>query len=321
MPVSVIIPVYNAENYLRQAVESALSQPETGEVLLIEDASPDNSLDLCQQLVAEYRSVKLLRHQNGRNEGASASRNLGIKTASCEYIAFLDADDFYLPGRFATAVEKFKQHPEIDGVYEAIGTYFQDEDSREKWNSVGRGDRLLTTISENIEPELLFATMVLKKEVGWFHCNGLVVKKNIFDRTGYFDRHLEFSEDVVMWFKMAAVGRLLPGRLDAPVAMRRVHSYNHITRFHKKLVYYSGLPRWKTLFAWGYNNGLESEKLALLFIEYVNSIKNSKSVNRMNFVKRQAFIFFNTTSLIVKFPKILQLEGAGKILSSLYLRG
>ncbi len=101
MQVSIIIPVYNAAAYVREAVESALIQPETGEILLIEDNSPDDSLRICQELAAKYDKVKLLRHPNGENRGPGASRNLGMRNARSPILAFLDADDYYLPGRFS----------------------------------------------------------------------------------------------------------------------------------------------------------------------------------------------------------------------------
>ncbi len=65
---SVIIPVYNAAAYVRHAVESALAQPETAEVILIEDGSPDNALEICENLASEFEKVKLLRHQTVRIE-------------------------------------------------------------------------------------------------------------------------------------------------------------------------------------------------------------------------------------------------------------
>ncbi len=307
MQISIVIPVYKAEKYIRQAVESALSQPEVGEIILIEDASPDNSLKVCQELANEYSLVKLFCHNDKKNHGASASRNLGIQKANFDYIAFLDADDFYLPGRFKVAIEKFNKYPEIDGVYEAVGTYFQDEESQEKWASIGRNTRKLTTVNEIIEPDLLFETLVKKEEVGWFHADGLVVRKAIFGRTGYFDEHLEFSEDIVMWFKMAAVGKLLPGSLEVPVAMRRVHSHNHVTTFHKKLVYYSGLPRWETLFIWGYNSKLESRKLALLFNRYADSITNKTVPIKTNILHIELYKIYKIITiitLVMKYPRI-----------------
>ena len=67
MKVSVVIPVYNAENFLETAVESALSQPEVAEVLLVEDKSPDNSLTVCKRLTQKYPNVRLLQHSDGKN--------------------------------------------------------------------------------------------------------------------------------------------------------------------------------------------------------------------------------------------------------------
>src|SRR5690348_1774976 len=90
--VAVVIPVYNAADYIAKAVESALLQPEVSEVVLVEDRSPDNSLQICQELVGQNAKVKLFRHPNGENRGAAASRNLGVRMSSAPYIAFLDAD-------------------------------------------------------------------------------------------------------------------------------------------------------------------------------------------------------------------------------------
>ena len=67
--VSVIIPVYNAAQYLEQAVESAVHLEEVGEILLIEDGSPDNALEICKNLVRKYCNVVLLRHVGGVNRG------------------------------------------------------------------------------------------------------------------------------------------------------------------------------------------------------------------------------------------------------------
>jgi len=67
-----------------------LQQPETGEILLVEDNLPDNCLQICQKLEKEHEKVRLLRHPDGKNHGAGATRNLGIKNAEFNYIAFLD---------------------------------------------------------------------------------------------------------------------------------------------------------------------------------------------------------------------------------------
>jgi glycosyltransferase involved in cell wall biosynthesis len=77
---------------------------------LDEDGSPNGGLETCQQLAQQYSKIKLLRHPNGCNMGPSASRNLGIKNAIFEYVAFLDADDYYIRNRFKKTIEVIKSN-------------------------------------------------------------------------------------------------------------------------------------------------------------------------------------------------------------------
>ena len=100
LQVSVIIPVYNAARFVEKAVASALAFPEVRQVVLVEDASPDDSLIVCQRLLATDPRVELVRHPDGGNHGAGASRNLGLVRSTCPFVVFLDADDRFLPGRF-----------------------------------------------------------------------------------------------------------------------------------------------------------------------------------------------------------------------------
>ena len=119
--VSVITPVYNAEQFVRAAVESAVHLEEVGEIILIEDGSPDNALSICEELTKKYEKIKLYRHPGGVNKGAGASRNLGIKKAGFEYIALLDADDKYLPNRFKAERRIFQSRKEVEGVVNNAG--------------------------------------------------------------------------------------------------------------------------------------------------------------------------------------------------------
>lgn len=245
MKISVIIPVYNAEKYVRNAVESALQQPETGEILLVEDNLPDNCLQICQKLEKEHEKVRLLRHPDGKNHGAGATGNLGIKNVEFNYIAFLDADDYYLPGRFAVAKELFEKYYDLDGVYEATGVKFHSVKGKQKWRSSGRKD--LMTMRENLPPDCLFEELVIGKK-GTFHLDALTVKKRIFEKSGYFFEHLRLHQDTAMIVQMSAYGRLFPGRLTTPVAIRGIHGQNRITsgfnRFHNRFLYCDMLFHW-----------------------------------------------------------------------------
>ena len=225
--ISVIIPVFNAEKYVKQAVLSALDQKETGEVILIEDSSSDNSLSICQDIKKKYDKVKFLRHPDGQNRGAGASRNLGIKNSAFDYIAFLDSDDYFLADRFKNTVEIFKNNPGIDGVYEAVGTYFESEESKEKW--FRRRSETITTITKKVEPENLLRTLT-EGRYGYFCTDGITVRRKLFETTGLFDIELRLAQDTAMFYKMAAFGRLIGGTIDKPVAIRRVHSENRIMR-------------------------------------------------------------------------------------------
>jgi glycosyltransferase involved in cell wall biosynthesis len=278
MKISVIIPVYNAEKFVKKAVESALQQKETGEVLLIEDGSLDNGLQICKELELSHSRVRLFRHPGGENRGAGATRNLGIKKARYEYIAFLDADDYYLPERFSTAKNILKKNKNIDGVYEAIGIHFYDRQVKKKW--ISSGGAMLTTIESPAEPGLLFNQLLLKNK-GYIHLNGLIVKQKLFEICGYFFEHLKLHQDTAMVLQLAALGKLVPGKLDVPVAIRGVHVGNRITQNKNALE--TRFLLWNTLFAWALEKKLNIQKLVPIYRRYIEAsyrlVKLSETLN------------------------------------------
>lgn len=225
MKISVVIPVYNAAAFMSKAVESALSQPETAEVILIEDGSGDNSLAVCQVLAKQNENVRLLQHPNGGNRGAGASRNLGIKNASYDFIAFLDADDYYLQGRFAETSEVFATNKDADGVYEAIEGRFESGVARNRWFSSNATKSMLTTMTVRFSPDQLYENLITWK-YGYFSLIGLTVRRKIFDKTGYFNEKLRLHQDTDMCWRMAAIANLYPGKLEEPVTIRRIHENN-----------------------------------------------------------------------------------------------
>lgn len=114
--VSVIMPVYNAEKYVIQSIESILKQTfHDFELILVDDCSTDSSLDLIKNITND--KVKVL--QTPQNSGASISRNLGISHAQGKYIAFLDADDWSYPQRLEKQVNFLEANPQIG----LIGTW------------------------------------------------------------------------------------------------------------------------------------------------------------------------------------------------------
>jgi glycosyltransferase involved in cell wall biosynthesis len=250
MEVSVIIPVYRAAEFVKQAVESALMQPETAEIILVEDGSPDNSWEVCQKLAEANPKVQLFRHPDGKNHGAGASRNLGILKSKYEYIAFLDADDFFLPNRFATARVMFESDPSIDGVYEFSGMYIENSEGRERWeknrgmNDPLHGQRI------KVSPDELFEGLMTGKT--GFSIDGLVFNRRILSVIGLMDEGLRLHQDALFVAKAASVARLVPGRMDEPVAMWRVHDHNRSSASRTPYEFnQSKFLLWKKLWAWG----------------------------------------------------------------------
>jgi glycosyltransferase involved in cell wall biosynthesis len=255
MQVSVVIPVYNAAAYVRVAVESALAQPQTAEVLLAEDGSPDDSLTVCESLIAEYpERVRLLRHPKGENREAGATRNLGIKNAQYDVIAFLDADDKYLPGRFDVALKMLTAEPELDGVYEAVGTLTEANARIAKRDDLRIEDMM--TLKTHVPPEdLLHAFISGKNPQGHPHLNGLTLRRRAIDRAGDFHEHIPLHEDTEFIIRLAATCRLKGGRLDEPVAVYRIHAENRFTTPRPQAdVYYKRVRLGMTVFRWGCEN-------------------------------------------------------------------
>lgn len=106
--VSIIIPAYNAEEYLEKCIKSILSQPyPLLEVIVVNDGSTDRTQQIAQNISAQDSRIKLINTQNG---GVSAARNIGLTQASGEYIMFVDADDVLLNGALPYMIDLQKEH-------------------------------------------------------------------------------------------------------------------------------------------------------------------------------------------------------------------
>ena len=268
--VSVITPVYNAENFLRRAVESAVYLEEVGEIILIEDQSPDNALALAVSLEKEFDKVKLFQHPDKKNHGAGASRNLGIQKASCEYIAFLDADDYYLPNRFVKDKLVFKTHDNCHGVYSAVGTHFYSQEAKKEFFEKGFGYQEILTLTGDVPPQELFAVLFNRHQniKGEFCTNGITLKKSVFKKVGYFNTALKLRQDIHLWRRLAGFCNLYPGEIVTPTAMRGIHTSNRMTKVedHKQ---YADLW-WQSLKKEFKNKHLEKLKYNIFLQCYFN---------------------------------------------------
>jgi len=217
--VSVIIPVYNAKAFLRDAVESVVCNEYVGEINLVEDRSPDGCLQICKELEKKYEKIRLYQHPNGENRGAGESRNLGIRNATCDYIAFLDADDYYLPERFDECKCIFMEDSTIDFVF-GISQYEKEYESRS-----GKIKRMEIKSIDHFD---VFDSMLTAKS-GYFDTNSITIKKESLDTLDqWFNPLLKLHQDSEFWLRIAYYLKGKPDLKVIPGAIVRQHEHNRI---------------------------------------------------------------------------------------------
>jgi glycosyltransferase involved in cell wall biosynthesis len=223
MQVSVLIPLYNAEQYIAQAIESALEQPETAEVLVWDDCSTDGSLAIAREFKVKYDRVRVFA--NSTNMGNYAVRNRLIAHSRYEYVAFLDADDYFLPGRFTVPKQIFENDPTVEVVYEAFENFYENPEKQRLWKEeTSLSDRLIA-LPKVCDPSIMFR-VILSQDNSATGMPQLVLKKSIFKKIPPFNERLRRGADRVALYQMAYLCRFAPGRLTEPVMMRRMHSLN-----------------------------------------------------------------------------------------------
>ncbi|MFT6841470.1 MAG: glycosyltransferase involved in cell wall biosynthesis [Psychroserpens sp.] len=270
MEISVLIPVYNAEKHLEKAIKSALEISQVREILLIEDASPDNSLNICERYSSTYDKVKLYRHGDSKNHGAASSRNLGIKLAKYDFIAFLDADDHYLPNRFDQDDLIFNSNKDIDFVYNAVENYLISTNYQEKFPR-------LMTLKRNVKSSELFSHLIgYGNWIGYFHLNGLTIRRSkLLSKELLFNNSLRLHQDTDFICKLSYSMKSLAGELKFPVAIRNVHLDNRITiRFkNKKIRKKNDILLFESLLKWAIIKNIEPR--------YINFLRRSVTIRQI----------------------------------------
>jgi glycosyltransferase involved in cell wall biosynthesis len=215
--VDVIVPCYRYGHFLRQCVESVLSQSLPNvRILVIDDASPDNTAEIAAELVRKDCRVTFLRHTT--NKGHINTYNEGIDWASGDYMLILSADDYLLPGALRRSADLMDGHPEVGFTF-------------------GRGIELNNT---GTTPQLS-DTVDIARKGGWRIVPGrqfielsgarnivstptAVVRTELQKQLGGYRPELPHSGDMEMWLRFAAHGSV--GILESYQAVYRRHSSN-----------------------------------------------------------------------------------------------
>ncbi len=203
--VSIIVPAYNAEKFLRQAVGSALRQTYSNiEVIVVDDGSIDSTKAIAEELARGGRRVRVFSQKNA---GQSAARNTGIREARGAYVAFLDADDLFLPEKIERQVRELEEHPDFGLSYCKIYHFFDEHPSELYYFSMPHP-------SGNIFEDLLRANFIAPLTV--------VVRKSALDEFGAFESTFRRVDEQYLWLKLSYRGVKFR-YLDEPLGLYRVH--------------------------------------------------------------------------------------------------
>ena len=197
--ISCIVPVYNGEKYLAEALDSIWGQSYRPiEVIVADDGSTDQTAAVVKQYCHE------VRYLFQPNAGPAAARNLGLGAANGEFIAFLDADDLWDPEKLARQIARFEARPELDYCVAHAQNF---------WGSELREEALRLSNHRIAKPLPAYSTPTL------------LARRKLFDRVGHFNPALTHG-DGTEWFLRAAecgaVSELLPDVL----LYRRLHKEN-----------------------------------------------------------------------------------------------
>lgn len=180
---TVIIPLYNKEKYIENAIESVLNQTFTDfELLIIDDFSSDKSAKIASKFASD--KVQILTHE--KNLGLSASRNTGIKNANSNYITFLDADDLWQPTFLESIFQLIQNFPEA----RIFGTNYE-----EVWESIIKKPHNGSEIFPlDFRGYINFFKINVKQ--GIYNHGSVCFHKEVFEKVGFYNEDISFSEDL-----------------------------------------------------------------------------------------------------------------------------
>lgn len=197
--ISCIVPTYNGERYLSEALDSVLAQTHRPLELIVAD---DGSTDGTARVAKSYG--ERVRFVSQANAGPAAARNLGVRSAEGEFVAFLDQDDLWRPEKLVRQLERFTARPELDISVTHVQRFW---------------------ISELGDQAEQFRDHRLARPLPGYITGTLLARRALFDRVGLFDLGLRYG-DAMEWFLRAtecgAVSELLPDVL----LLHRMHARN-----------------------------------------------------------------------------------------------
>ncbi len=213
--ISVVIPLYNHERFIIQALESVYSQSVLPkEIIVVDDGSKDRSLDIAQKFANSHPEMIVRSHPN---QGAHYTINSGIRQASGEFISILNSDDTYHPNRFAECLSLFDANPSLAAVCTSLS--FINEKGKSIQNAWYNQARAFYDQVNDLSLALINGNFFMTT-------SNLLVRRAVFDEIGYFSA-LRYTHDLDFFLRLILRGKPV-GFHDKPLLSYRIHSGNTI---------------------------------------------------------------------------------------------
>ena len=233
--VSIIMPVYNSEKYLEEAINSVLGQSYSNfELIIVDDGSTDNSLNITGEFAKKDNRVTLIALKE--NQGYAVARNEGLKRAKGEFITCMDSDDIMLPNAIKTRVEFLNSHPEVDLVFGKIHKVIDR-----------KGNPIENAFFEEIQQfygrkkDNKFYERVKKLELWGLGVSVTsILRRNLLFQTGYYEESLLVGADKDFFFRIFR--RSNPAYVPEPIIIYRLHESNISGMLDKETGEWVGKP-------------------------------------------------------------------------------
>jgi glycosyltransferase involved in cell wall biosynthesis len=209
--VSIIVPAYEARPFIEQAMHDVARQTHKNwELIVVEDASPNSVHDLVDKFRSSVPENNVVFHRKAANSGASATRNVAIGLANGDTIAFLDADDRWLPIHLARKIEQL-EHQQADIVYSAVDVF--DDATGDSLYSWGPDE-----YEQNNFPQSLFIRNFIQP-------SAVVMRRSVLEDVGLFDENVYLVEDYDFWLRSVRKHKMFV--FDRKITSR--YRRNHVT--------------------------------------------------------------------------------------------
>jgi glycosyltransferase involved in cell wall biosynthesis len=218
--VSVVIPVRNGKDFIHEAIDSVLLQSfDSLELIIVDDGSDDFDYTTLRQVDPRIRTLRL------EGSGVSHARNAGMQQARGEFIAFLDADDVWFPGKLCAQVRYFDNHPDVGVVFGGFIRWTADEQgvfppAHSLWHDCSDMSEAEAARSGWIYTRLLLGLLV--------GMNTAVIRRRVYQSIGGFNPSMRVGEDYDFWLKAARVTQM--HALAGTVAFYRIHGSSAMHR-------------------------------------------------------------------------------------------